>query len=86
MVANRRSSIDIVADILRLGESNKTRVMYQVNMSHAQLESYLIFLIDRNLIEQKTDPVGKSVYSPTEQGQVLLQHIERVQLMMGSDS
>ena len=60
MVANRRSSIDIVADILRLGESNKTRVMYQVNMSHAQLESYLIFLIDRNLGADQPDPVKAS--------------------------
>jgi predicted transcriptional regulator len=43
----RRSSIEIIADMLRLGEAGKTEMMYSVNMSYFQLQKYLNFLLER---------------------------------------
>ena len=33
---NRRSSVQVMADILRLGEAGKTEIMYSANMSYRQ--------------------------------------------------
>ena len=79
MVTSRRSSIDISGGILRLGEVNKTRVMYQVNMSHTQLNYYLGFLLDKGLLEERRSGNGRLLYGPTPDGLALLDHIERVQ-------
>ena len=41
---DRRSTIEIIADILRLlrlGEAGKTEIMYTVNMSYDQRQKYL---------------------------------------------
>ena len=50
MLTNRRSSIEVIADILRLGEAGKTEIMYSANMSFKQLQKYLEFLLDLKLI------------------------------------
>ena len=84
MVTSRRSSIDIIGGILRLGEAKKTRVMYQVNMSHTQLNFYLGFLVDKGLLEERRSGNGRLVYSPTADGLALLDHIERVQDLVGN--
>ena len=55
----RRSSIEVIADILRLGEAGKTEIMYSANMSYHQLQKYLSFLIDMKLIDKVT--VGNPV-------------------------
>ena len=83
-VAVRRSSIDIIAEIMRLGGANKTRVMYQVNMSHAQMQFYLAFLTERGLLEARRGSRGIKVYTPTPRGLTLLDHIEKVQDMVGA--
>ena len=41
---NRRSNIEVISDILRLGEAGKTEIMYSANMSYFQLRKYLDFL------------------------------------------
>ena len=84
MVSGRRSRIDIIADIIRLGRANKTRVMYQVNMSHAQMQFYVAFLTERELLETRRDRRGIKVYSPTAKGLALLDHIEKVQSIVGA--
>ena len=81
MTTARRSSIDIIGEILQLGEVRKTRVMYQVNMSHTQLESYLSFLIDRGLLEARKEG-NRTRYAPTPEGRALVEHIKKVQEIM----
>ncbi|MBI4337367.1 MAG: hypothetical protein HY683_06025, partial [Chloroflexi bacterium] len=39
-IATRRSSLQVVADILRIG-GTKTRMMYGANLSYAQTQKYL---------------------------------------------
>jgi predicted transcriptional regulator len=69
-----------------MGESNKTRVMYRVNMSHSQLQFYLKFLMDKNLLQHRTTGKGRGVYGPTEEGLALLDHIEKIQSVVGNDA
>jgi predicted transcriptional regulator len=78
MLTNRRSSIEVIADILRLGEAGKTEIMYSVNMSFKQLQKYLKFMLELNLIDRVT--VGNPVvtYRVTEKGLRLLRNIDDI--------
>ena len=49
---NRRSSVQVMADILRLGEAGKTEIMYSANMSYRQLQKYLEFLVNGEFLER----------------------------------
>ena len=75
---NRRSNIEVIADMLRLGEAGKTEIMYSANMSYAQLQKYLKFLLQLGLIDKVT--VGNPVvtYRVTEKGLRLLRSIDSI--------
>ena len=53
-IDRRRSSIEVIADMLRLGEAGKTEIMYSVNMSYFQLQKYLNFMLELRLIDKVT--------------------------------
>ena len=74
----RRSSIEVIADMLRLGEAGKTEIMYSANMSYFQLKKYLNFLLELKLIDRVT--VGNPVvtYRVTRKGLKLLEHIDNI--------
>jgi len=74
----RRSSIEVIADMLRLGEAGKTEIMYSANMSYFQLQKYLKFLLELKLIDRVT--VGNPVvtYRVTRKGLKLLRHIDNI--------
>ncbi|MCX6011638.1 MAG: hypothetical protein NT134_05230 [Chloroflexi bacterium] len=74
----RRSSIEVIADMLRLGEAGKTEIMYSANMSYHQLQKYLAFMLQLGLITKVT--VGNPVvtYRVTRKGLRLLRSIEGV--------
>ena len=78
MLSNRRSSIEVIADMLRLGEAGKTEIMYSANMSYAQLQKYLEFLLELKLIDKVT--VGNPIvtYRVTEKGLKLLRSIDSI--------
>jgi len=76
----RRSHIEIIAEMLRVGENGagKTEIMYSVNMSYAQLQKYLAFLLTHELI-QKVEVGNPSVrYHVTDKGAELLKSIDSV--------
>jgi predicted transcriptional regulator len=77
-VESIRSSIEIIADILRLGEAGKTEIMYSANMSFFQLQKYLNFLLQLELIDKVH--VGNPVvtYRVTKKGLRLLQSIDSI--------
>ena len=82
---NRRANVQIIADILRLGEAGKTEIMYSVNMSYNQLEKYLDFLLEGSFLRQVE---GKRirVYQTTSKGKRLLQQIDKlVQILEWED-
>ena len=74
----RRSSIEVIADMLRLGEAGKTEIMYSANMSYFQLQKYLKFLLELNLIDRVM--IGNPVvtYRVTRKGLKLLRHIDNI--------
>ena len=75
---NRRSNIEVIADMLRLGEAGKTEIMYSANMSYFQLQKYLKFLLQLGLIDKVT--VGNPVvtYRVTRKGLRLLKSIDSI--------
>jgi len=83
----RRSNIEIIAEMLRAGENGagKTEIMYSANMSYAQIQKYLNFLISQDLIDRVD--VGNPVvtYQVTDKGLKLLRSIENIIEMLGLD-
>ena len=73
---NRRSSIEVIADILKLGKAGKTEIMYSANMSHRQLRQYLDFLTQREFINVYKVGNPKTTYAVTPLGLRVLQQIE----------
>ncbi len=82
---NRRSSIEIIADILRLGEASKTQVMYSASMSYAQLQKYLDYLISRGFLVRDTDGYPRGIFRVTREGKMLLKSIEKIEELLTID-
>jgi len=82
---NRRSNIEIIADMLRVGENGagKTEIMYSANMSYSQIQKYIGFLMSQGFITKVE--VGNPVvtYQVTEIGLKLLKSIDSVMEMLG---
>ena len=76
----RRSNIEIIADMLRVGENGagKTEIMYSANMSYAQIQKYLGFLLSHGFINKVE--VGNPVvtYQVTPKGKELLKNIDSI--------
>jgi predicted transcriptional regulator len=74
----RRSSVEVIADILRLGQAGKTEIMYSANMSYFQLQKYLNYLLKLELIDKVEVGNPSVTYRVTEKGLSLLKSIEGV--------
>ena len=83
---NRRSNIEVIADILRLGTAGKTEIMYSANMSYRQLQQYLHFLTESGFID--TVKVGNPVtqYKVNKRGFRLLRTINILLEMLNSNN
>ena len=75
---NRRSNLEVIADILRLGEAGKTEIMYSANMSYRQLQKYLEFMVERGFLDKIIVPNPGVKYKVTEKGHQLLANIDVV--------
>lgn len=79
----RRDKLSIIAEILEIAKDGtlKTQVMYKANLSFAQLNDYLKFMLKNGLlIKFRTN--GKDVYTTTEKGVEFLQrHFELTELL-----
>ncbi len=80
---HRRSNIEVIADILRLGEAGKTEIMYSANMSYRQLQKYLDFMVESGFLEQIVVPNPGIKYKVTKKGQRLLRSIEPILEQLG---
>ncbi len=74
----RRSNIEVIADMLRLGEAGKTEIMYSANMSYFQLQKYLKFLLQLGLIDKVTMGNPSVTYRVTKKGLRLLRNIDSI--------
>lgn len=85
MVNNRRSELEIIDRILDVSKSGakKTEILYYSNLSYMQLKSYLGFLMEKNILEEKEVKDNGNVYKlykPTEKGFVFHNDLKKVLL------
>ena len=71
----RRDRLYIIADILSIAksESLKTQIMYKANLSFAQLNEYLSFLLELKLLTN-TVQSNRKIYRVTPKGVRFLQN------------
>jgi predicted transcriptional regulator len=76
----RRSNIEIIADMLRVGENGagKTEIMYSANMSYAQIQKYLGFLLNHGFINKVKVGNPAVTYQVTDKGGELLKNINYI--------
>jgi predicted transcriptional regulator len=76
----RRSNIEIIADMLRVGENGagKTEIMYSANMSYAQIQKYLGFLLSHGFINKVKVGNPAVTYQVTDKGGELLKNINYI--------
>ena len=86
-VSKRRSNIEIIADMLRVGENGagKTEIMYTANMSYAQIQKYLAFLVGRGFIGKIEAGNPTVTYQLTDSGLRLLTSINSVTDILGNE-
>ncbi len=75
----RRDRLYIIAEILAIARdgSLKTQIMYRANLSFAQLNEYLSFLLKRELLKRNTKN-GKTIYKTTDKGFKFLENYEEI--------
>ena len=76
-IGKRRSNIEIIADMLRVGGNGagKTEIMYSANMSYAQIQKYLGFLLSHGFINKVEMGNPVVTYQVTDKGGELLKNI-----------
>ena len=79
----RRSNIEIIGDMLRVGSNGnngagKTEIMYSANMSYSQLQKYLVLLMSQGLIDKLQVGNPMVTYRVTEKGSTLLRSIDTI--------
>jgi predicted transcriptional regulator len=79
-MARRRSNIEIIGEMLRLGENGagKTQLMYGANLSYIQIQKYLGFLTKHGFIDKLVIGNPSVTYHVTDKGRGLLNSIESV--------
>jgi predicted transcriptional regulator len=81
----RRSSIQIIAEVLKLSrgeEVNKTEIMSNVNMSYLQIQKYLGWLIQLEMLDEVAFGNNFTGYRITPKGLKLLNILENIQEML----
>ncbi len=81
MVNSRRSEFDIINEMLNMAKNGvkKTELIYKGNLSYHQLQKYLSYLLDKDILEEKRIKNGNrlnKMYYITEKGKDLLVSIE----------
>jgi predicted transcriptional regulator len=83
MTPKRRDKLHIIAQILEIARDStlKTQIMYKANLSFAQLNEYIHFMLDIGLLTKLTEN-RRETYKTTEKGLNFLQrHGEITQLL-----
>jgi predicted transcriptional regulator len=82
----RRSNIEIIADMLRIGENGagKTEIMYNANMSFSQIQKYLDYLVNQGFINKVNLDNTMTAYQVTDSGLKLLKTIDTLMDMLKS--
>jgi predicted transcriptional regulator len=81
--AERRSQLQIYADILRLiqkrgGMVKPTHILYGANLSHARLTKHLNWLLDKNFIIEDMSS-GHKLYRLTPKGKAFIDEFKKIE-------
>lgn len=82
----RRDRLYIIAEILNVARegSLKTQIMYSANLSFAQLNEYISFLLKMKLLRINTDET-KKIYKTTGKGLKYLQNYEEIAQLLSKE-
>jgi len=82
----RRSKLEMYVDILKVlarhGPLKLTHIMYKANVNCSVLKEYLNFLIEQNLIEEKTIGKKRIVYQITQRGITVLKYFRELKTVL----
>ena len=82
----RRSKLEMYIDILKVlarhGPLKLTHIMYKANVNCSVLKEYLDFLINNNLVEEKTIGKKRIVYAITERGTTVLKYFRELKSVL----
>jgi predicted transcriptional regulator len=81
----RRDRLYIIAEILKIAEdgSLKTQIMYKANLSFAQMNEYLSFLLRMGLLEVQKE-ARKKIYVTTTKGEEYLAKHGEISNLLGN--
>ncbi|MQY61853.1 hypothetical protein GH146_01025 [archaeon] len=82
----RRSKLEMYIDILKVlaqrGPLKLTHIMYKANVNCSVLKEYLDFLIQQDLVEEKTVGKKRIVYVVSEKGLQVLKYFRELKVML----
>ena len=82
----RRSKLEMYVDILKVlshrGPLKLTHNMYKANVNCSVLKQYLDFLIQQNLVEERTLGKKRTVYAITQRGITVLKHFRELKTVL----
>ena len=84
MANKRRSEIQIIGEILALSKNGakKTEILYQNNMNFLQLQDYLKYLMEKDIIKEtiisNDNGTVSKIFINTEKGNDLLENIDKI--------
>lgn len=85
----RRSKFEMHLDIIRTlaqkGPLKLTHIMYKANVNCSVLREQLDFLIQQNIVNEKTSKKEKVVFELTEKGFCILKTFRELQTLMPVD-
>ncbi len=82
-VGTRRSDMEIIRDILSADLARTTELRYSVNLSYPQLQKYLGFLEQSELIQVKKQGRRSSRLAVTEKGRGALERLNQLFQILG---
>ena len=82
----RRDRLFIISEILNISKSGclKTQIMYRANLSFAQLNEYLSFLIRMNLLKIQNEN-RRNIYITTAKGNKYLEKYKDISNFLGNN-
>jgi len=82
----RRSKLEMYIDILKVlaqrGPLKLTHIMYKANVNCSVLKEYLQFLMDHNLVEERTVGKKRVVYAITQRGIKVLKYFRELKQVL----
>ncbi len=83
---NRRSEMEILALMLKvmIDGANKTKILYQANLSYRQLKGYLSFLKKAGFVKERGDKKKGGLFITTSRGNLFLYHWSKIIDLLGN--